>query len=145
MYSFHSRFLLRLNLLLGAAVSVLTGCSTKKSAAQSAEDQIMAMYGIPVATYRVSGTVRDAQHKPVSGAQVVVKGYKNFPFDTLTTDAKGRYSATIEGWPNDTLNFVATDPATAQSDSVQKAVEWENEQGFSSTAKPIRSDIHIRN
>lgn len=144
MYSIRSRFLLRLNLFLGAAVSVLTGCGTKKSAASSAEDQIMAMYGIPVATYRVSGTVRDAQRKPVSGAQVVVKGYKNLPVDTLTADAKGRYSATLEGWPNETLNFVATDPATAQSDSVQKTVEWEASQGFSSTAKPIRSDIRIR-
>ncbi len=104
----------------------------------------MAMYGIPVASYRVSGVVRDAQRNPVSGAQVVVKGYKNLPVDTLTTDSKGRYSATLEAWPCDTLNLVATNPATAQSDSVRKAVEWEDSKGFSSTAKPIRSDIQIR-
>lgn len=139
-----NRFLLRINLLLGTLIGVLTGCSSKRVNANTAEDQIMAMYGIPVATYQVSGTVQDANKKPVRNAEVIVKGYKNFPIDTLHTNGKGKYQATIEGWPNDTLNFVAIDPQTGQQDSVQAATEWQSEQGFRSTAKPIRADIRLR-
>ena len=137
-------FLLRINLLLGTLVGLLTGCSSKRVNANTAEDQIMAMYGIPVATYQVSGTVERADKKPLPNADVVVKGYKNFPIDTLHTNDNGKYEATIEGWPNDTLNFVATDPKTGQQDSIQVATEWQTEQGFRSTAKPIRANIRLR-
>ncbi len=136
--------LLRINLLLGTLIGLLTGCSSKRVNADTAEDQIMAMYGIPVATYQISGTVERTDKKPVRNADVIVKGYKNFPIDTLHTNARGKYQATIEGWPNDTLNLVATDPQTGQQDSVQVATEWQTEQGFRSTAKPIRADIRLR-
>lgn len=137
-----NRILLRLNLLLGAIIGLLTGCGSKRLEANT-ESQMMVMYGIPVASYSVSGTVQSADRKPVKNAEVVVKGYKNFPIDTLHTNAHGQYRGTIEGWPNDTLNIVAQDPKTGQKDSVQVATEWQTEQGFRSTAKPVQADIRL--
>lgn len=139
-----ARFILRLNLLLGAIVGVLTGCgSSKKAVDRSGE--IMAMYGIPMAHYQVSGTVRDADNHPVKGAQVVVKGYKNFAIgDTLLTDAQGKYSGKLEGWPNDSINIVVTDPKTQNADSVQVKVMYDEQKAWNSVTKPMEVNVRIK-
>lgn len=139
------RLVLRINLILGTIVGVLTGCgSTKKAADHS--DEIMAMYGIPMANYQVSGTVRNANNQPVKGAQVVVKGYKNFAIgDTLLTDAKGKYAGELEGWPNDSINVVATAPQTHKADSVQVKVEYDKHEAWNSTTKPLKVNVRLKN
>lgn len=138
------RLVLRINLILGTVVGILTGCgSSKKTADRS--DEIMAMYGIPMAHYQVSGTVRNADNRPVEGAQVVVKGYKNFAIgDTLLTDAKGKYAGELEGWPNDSINVVAIDPKTQESDSVQVPVKYDKQEAWNSTTKPMKVNVRIK-
>lgn len=139
-----TRFILRLNVMLGAIVGVLTGCGSCQTTTNRS-DEVMAMYGIPMASYQVSGTVRNAQNEPVADAQVVVKGYKNFAIgDTVRTNAQGTYNARLEGWPVDTVNVVATDPATQKSDSAQATVRFEREGDWNSTAKPMTVDVQIK-
>lgn len=144
MKTIEARFILRLNLILGTVVGVLTGCgSSKKAADRSGE--IMAMYGIPMAHYQVSGTVRNADNRPVEGAQVVVKGYKNFAIgDTLLTNTQGRYSGELEGWPNDSINVVATDPHTQKADSIQVKVKYDKQEAWNSATKPMKVNVRIK-
>jgi len=52
-----------------------------------------------VLQHQVSGTVRDAQGKPVAGASIVVKGSST----GTTTDGMGRFRITVE--PNSTLEI----------------------------------------
>lgn len=138
------RLVLRINLILGTVAGILTGCGSSKKIADRS-DEIMAMYGIPMAHYQVNGTVRNADNRPVGGAQVVVKGYKNFAIgDTLLTDTKGKYIGELEGWPNDSINVVATDPDTQKSDSVQVLVKYDKHETWNSTTKPMKVNVRIK-
>lgn len=137
----HRQLLFRFNLLIGALAGLLAGCSTGRHALSN---KIMAMYGIPMASYDVSGTVRDERRKPIEGAQVVIKGYKNLPIgDTLRTDAKGRYALQTQAWPCDTVNIVVSDPQTLQTDSLQIPAEMDRHDSWNSTVRPIKADIRL--
>lgn len=139
-----ARLALRLNLLLGAIVGVLTGCAGSKKAADHS-DEVVAMYGIPMASYQVSGTVRNADRQPIPSAQVVVKGYKNYAIgDTILADEQGQYNAQIEGWPCDSVNIVATDPQSGKTDSVQVKVKYDKHEAWNSTTKPIKANVRIK-
>ena len=118
------RVLARVNVLLGAVLA-LFGCGSKRAVA--VENQIVCLYGVPTATYKVSGKVTNEKHKPLQDVQVVVKGYKNYPItDTLRTDHKGRYAADYTGYPADSLNIVVTDPSGEyKADSNQIEVPWQ--------------------
>lgn len=138
------QLVVRINLILGTIVGILTGCGSSKKAVDRS-NEIMAMYGIPMAHYQVSGMVRNADNRPMEGAQVVVKGYKNFAIgDTLLTNAQGRYSGELEGWPNDSINVVATDPTTLHSDSVQAEVKYDKQEAWNSTTKPMKVNVRIK-
>lgn len=136
--------LAQINVLIGAALALL-GCGSNKKMA--AENQIVCLYGVPTATYHVSGTVTDGQRKPLQDMQVVVKGYKNYPItDTLRTDDKGKYDATYNGYPADTLNIVVADPqGEYASDSAQVAVPWnENANGFDQGEQTFKQNIQLK-
>ena len=114
------RFLMRINALLGMVITFF-GCGTTK---QNINREIMCLYGVPTATYKVSGKVTNEQHKPLQDMNVVVRGYKNRPIsDTVKTDAKGYYETTCTDFPVDTIHIVANDPAqNYNTDSVSVAV-----------------------
>lgn len=138
------RLLAQINVLIGSLLALL-GCSTAKRPAVG--DPIICLYGVPTATYKVSGTVSDTHGKPLEGMQVVVKGYKNQPItDTLPTDRKGRYAADYTGFPADTLNIVVHDPnGTYAADSVQVAVPWqEGASVFEQGEKTFKQDLQLK-
>ncbi len=112
---------MRLNALLGMVIS-LFGCGTTK---QNNNSNIMCLYGVPSATYKVSGNVTDQQHKPLQDINIVVKGYKNRPVsDTIKTNKKGFYETTCTDFPADTIRIIAEDPAGNYTpDSVAVAVQ----------------------
>ena len=140
-----AHILAKINVLLGMIITAL-GCSSNKPV-QAVNDQVVCLYGVPTATYRVSGTITDGQRKPLQNMQVVVKGYKNYPItDTLRTDDKGKYDATCNGYPADTLNIVVSDPQGEYvSDSAQVAVPWnENANGFDQGEQTFKQNIQLK-
>lgn len=138
------KVLTKINLLLGALVALL-GCHSSKQVAVS--DRIMCLYGVPSATYKVSGKVTNSQNKPVQDAQVVVKGYKNLALtDTVRTDKKGRYAVDCTGFPADELNIVVLDSkGEYQTDSVQIEVpEKEGSSVFDQGEYTFKKDIQLK-
>ncbi len=138
------QFLAQINVLIGVVLSFL-GCGTTKQ--RPISDKIMCLYGVPTATYKMSGTVNDQQHKPVANVHVVVKGYKNHAItDTLTTDNKGHYKTEYTGFPTDTLNIVVTDPeGIYNTDSVQVPVPYsEKNSVFDQGVQNIKTNIKLK-
>jgi len=138
------RVLARVNVLLGAVLA-LFGCGSKRAVA--VENQIVCLYGVPTATYKVSGKVTNEKHKPLQDVQVVVKGYKNYPItDTLRTDHKGRYAADYTGYPADSLNIVVTDPSGEyKADSTQIEVPWqEGASAFDQGEQTFKQNVQLK-
>lgn len=138
------QFLAQINVLIGVLLTFL-GCGTTKQ--RPVSDRVMCLYGVPTATYKMSGTVTNQQRRPISNAQVVVKGYKNRAItDTLTTDKKGRYQTEYTGFPTDTLNIVVTDPNGIYStDSVQVPVPLsETNSVFDQGVQDIKTNIKLQ-
>lgn len=138
------RILAQVNVLLGAVLA-LFGCGSKRAAA--VENQVVCLYGVPTATYKVSGTVIGEKHKPLKDVQVVVKGYKNYPItDTLRTDNKGRYAADYTGYPTDSLNIVVTDPSGEyKADSTKIEVPWkEGASVFDQGEQTFKQDVQLK-
>ncbi len=138
------RVLAQVNVLLGAVLA-LFGCGSKRAAA--VENQVVCLYGVPTATYKVSGTVTGEKHKPLKDVQVVVKGYKNYPItDTLRTDNKGRYTADYTGYPTDSLNIVVTDPSGEyKADSTKIEVPWkEGVSVFDQGEQTFKQDVQLK-
>lgn len=138
------RILAQVNVLLGAVLA-LFGCGSKRAAA--VENQVVCLYGVPTATYKVSGTVTGEKHKPLKDVQVVVKGYKNYPItDTLRTDNKGRYTADYTGYPTDSLNIVVTDPSGEyKADSTKIEVPWkEGASVFDQGEQTFKQNVQLK-
>ena len=134
----------RVNVLLGAVLA-LFGCGSKRAVA--VENQVVCLYGVPTATYKVSGKVTNEKHKSLQDVQVVVKGYKNYPItDTLRTDRKGRYAADYTGYPADSLNIVVTDPGGEyKADSVQIEVPWqEGASAFDQGEQTFKQNVQLK-
>jgi putative lipoprotein (rSAM/lipoprotein system) len=62
----------KINILLGGLIALISGCSTQNKVAKN--NEVVALYGVPYATYEVSGKVTDGDNTPLEGAQVLVKG-----------------------------------------------------------------------
>lgn len=138
------QILAQVNVLLGAVLA-LFGCGSKRAAA--VENQVVCLYGVPTATYKVSGTVIGEKHKPLKDVQVVVKGYKNYPItDTLRTDNKGRYAADYTGYPADSLNIVVTDPSGEyKADSTKIEVPWkEGASVFDQGEQTFKQNVQLK-
>lgn len=144
MDKFRYKLLARVNVLLGAVLA-LFGCGSKRAAA--VENQVVCLYGVPTATYKVSGTVTNEKHKPLQDVQVVVKGYKNYPItDTIRTDNKGRYAADYTGYPADSLNIVVTDSSGEyKADSIQVEVPWqEGASAFDQGEQTFKQNVQLK-
>lgn len=91
-------------------------------------DEIMLMYGIPQASYRIVGTVTDSDGKPVEGADVIVRsndGMQGYVTeDTLRTGKDGEYFSQRQSIITGDLRLVV-DPknATLEKDSVDLKVD----------------------
>ena len=90
-------------------------------------DEIMLMYGIPQASYRIVGTVTDSEGNPVEGADVIVRsndGVQGYVTeDTLRTGKDGEYFSQRQSVITGDLRLVV-DPqnATLEKDSVDVKV-----------------------
>ena len=117
------RFLNRINVILGALIALCgVGCKHQKAtvtenptaqdentpAAAPVQDtrerEIVCKYGVPRAEIRVSGVVKDASGKPVSGAQVLIEGV-----GAAQTDEEGKYTIHRDAFPIDTLTITVSD------------------------------------
>ncbi len=121
------RLMAFVNVLIGSILT-LFGCKTSR---ESINAPIMCLYGVPTATYKISGQVTDTKDQPLQDMQVVIKGYKEKPIvDTLHTNADGHYEATYIGFPTDTLRIVASDPKeNYKADSVAVPVPEKKKKG----------------
>lgn len=75
----------------------------------SCSDEKEDMYGTPVGTYEVKGTVSDAEGNPVSGAKVA-SGLVDSPvnIDSTLTNSKGEYALKGVIFPTNTLRMICT-------------------------------------
>ena len=77
----------KINVLRSGLIALLSGCNSPKNVIQA--NEVIALYGIPYATYNLRGQVIGHKNKPIKGAPIVIKGYKNETIsDTLYTDKK---------------------------------------------------------
>lgn len=136
----------RINILLGSLIALVSGCTTPKKAA--AEMKVVALYGVPYATYDISGTVTKKQ-KPAKGIPVVVKGNQNHVIgDTLYTDNKGQFHMVKADFPTVDIQIVAHDPHTLQpTDSVQLTAEYDrtpSARGFDRGLCTVKVEIELQ-
>lgn len=137
----------RINILLSSLIALLSGCNSPKKAVQ--ETTIVAIYGVPYATYMVKGTVKNEQDVPIKGATIVVKGYNNKIIgDTLVTDKKGQFELTESAFPAETINIVVIDPTKQyETDSLQHTTTYTREQekrGFYRGECKIETEIKLK-
>ena len=137
----------RINILLSSLIALLSGCNSPKKAVQ--ETTIVAIYGVPYATYMVKGTVKNEQDVPIKGATIVVKGYNNKIIgDTLVTDKKGQFELTESAFPAEMINIVVIDPTKQyETDSLQHTATYTREQekrGFYRGECKIETEIKLK-
>lgn len=137
----------RINIILSTLIALLSGCNPQKKAVQG--PTIIAIYGVPYATYMVEGTVTNEQNIPIKGATIVVKGYNNQIIgDTIVSDKKGKFELTKSAFPTNTINIVVTDPTNQyEIDSVQHTTTYTKEQegqGFYRGECKIETEIKLK-
>lgn len=93
-------------------------------------NEVVALYGVPYATYEVSGKVTNSKNSPIEGAKVLVKGYKNQVIgDTIVTNKKGEFVLYKSAFPTETINIVVFEPDNqVPTDSVQHKTHYEKQQ-----------------
>ena len=136
-----------INTLLGGLIALLAGCNTPKKATQT--NSVVVLYGVPYATYEISGKVINKKNKPIEGAKVVVKGYANQVIgDTVITDKKGQCLLTKSAFPTDIINIVVQSPTEhSPTDSVQHGATYtkdKEERGFYRGNCKIKTEIKTK-
>ena len=118
----------KINILLGGLIALISGCSTQNKVAKN--NEVFALYGVPYATYEVSGKVTDGDNTPLEGAKVLVKGYKNQVIgDTIVTNKEGEFMLNKSAFPTETINIVVFEPnSQVPTDSVQHKAQYEKNQ-----------------
>ena len=137
----------KINIIISALIALLSGCKpTQKTIMQ--QQPVVALYGVPYATYHIHGTVTDKDNQPLKDMQVVVKGYKDKVIgDTITTNATGTFNTCVSDFPTDTLHVVVHDPSRQHlSDSTAIALPQAgtNAQGFYRGEYHVETDIHLK-
>ena len=137
----------RINIILSTLIALLSGCNPQKKAVQG--PTIIAIYGVPYATYIVEGTVKNEQNIPIKDATIVVKGYNNQIIgDTIVSDKKGKFELTKSAFPTNTINIVVADPTNQyEIDSVQHTTTYTKEQegqGFYRGECKIETEIKLK-
>jgi putative lipoprotein (rSAM/lipoprotein system) len=137
----------RINIILGGIIAILSGCNTPKKVVQ--ENQIMALYGVPYATYEIEGKVVNKKNQPKKATPIIIKGYRNQIIgDTIYTNNKGEFATTASAFPTQEINIVVTDPQTKQPlDSTQYPVTYATDQkgrGFYRGTCKIKTEIKIK-
>jgi putative lipoprotein (rSAM/lipoprotein system) len=137
----------KINLFLGGIIALLSGCNTPKKALK--EPRVVAIYGVPYATYYVEGNVVDQTDKPIKGANVIVKGYGNrIISDTLVTDKQGAFNTVVSDFPTDTINIVVSNSKDGlPTDSTQHSTKFETNEakgGFYRGESHIKTTITIQ-
>ena len=137
----------RINIILSTLIALLSGCNPPKKALKG--PTVVAIYGVPYATYMVEGTVKNEQNMPIEGATIVVKGYNNQIIgDTIVSDNKGKFELTTSAFPTNTINIVVADPNNQyETDSVQHTTTYTKEQegrGFYRGECKIETEIKLK-
>ena len=138
----------KINILLSGLIAILSGCNTPKKAIQPT-NVASTLYGIPYATYHVSGKVVNSKNKPIKNTPVVIKGYSNqIMGDTLYTNTKGQFETTVSAFPTTEVNIVVTNPTNQQPlDSVQHPATYTRKtagSGFYRGECNIQTEIKIK-
>ena len=133
----------KLNWILGSLIALLGGCKAPQKAVQQ---EIVTLYGVPYATYDISGKVINEQNKPIEGASITVKGYRNAAMgETVQTDKKGMFYVTVSDFPTDSVNIVVSTPNA--TDSVQHQTSYKKEKerrGFYRGECEIETTIQLK-
>jgi putative lipoprotein (rSAM/lipoprotein system) len=137
----------RINIILSTLIALLSGCNPPKKALKG--PTVVAIYGVPYATYMVEGTVKNEQNMPIEGATIVVKGYNNQLIgDTIVSDNKGKFELTTSAFPTNKINIVVADPTNQyEIDSVQHTTTYTKEQegrGFYRGECKIETEIKLK-
>lgn len=135
----------KINWILGGLIALLGGCKSPQKAVQPSG--IVALYGVPYATYDISGKVVDEQGKPIKNAEVQIKGYGHQIIGTKETDQKGRYSIVVSNLPTDTIWVVVdgkNNELTSDSTSIVIPKNGKNAKGFYRGEYSIDADIQLK-
>jgi putative lipoprotein (rSAM/lipoprotein system) len=137
----------KINILLGGLIAILSGCNTPKKAVTN--PKVVAIYGVPYASYDISGTVLNKKNKPIEGAEVVIKGYNNRVIgDTISTNKQGEFELHESAFPTDMINIVVSDPSRQfKTDSIQHTATYEKTQdgrGFYRGECKIETEIKVK-
>lgn len=110
----------KINILLSSLIALLSGCNTPKKAIQST-NVVSTLYGIPYATYHISGKVVNSKNKPMKNMPIIIKGSNNHIMgDTLYTDKQGYFQTNVSAFPTQEVNIVVANPTNQLPlDSVQ--------------------------
>ena len=138
----------KINILLSGLIALLSGCNAPKKAIYPTK-VVSTLYGIPYATYHVSGKVVNSKNKPMKKMPIVVKGYNNHIMgDTLYTDKQGNFGTTVSAFPAQEVNIVVANPTNQQPlDSVQYPTTYTKktvESGFYRGECNIETKIKIK-
>lgn len=133
----------KINWILGSLIALLGGCRAPQKTIQQ---EVVTLYGIPYATYDISGKVINKQRKPIEGASVTVKGYRNTSMgEMVQTNEKGMFHITASDFPTDTINIVVSTPNAI--DSVQHKTSYKKEKegrGFYRGECEIETTIKLK-
>ena len=137
----------KINIIIGAIIAILSGCKpTQKTIMQ--QQQVVTLYGVPYATYHIKGTVTDTDNNPLNNMQVVVKGKgQQVLGDTINTNKKGAFEATVSNFPTDTLHVVIQDPNghyTADSTTIVLPQVGSNARGFYRGEHHVEADMQLK-
>jgi putative lipoprotein (rSAM/lipoprotein system) len=114
----------KINWILGGLIALLGGC---KSSLPNTQPKIVVMYGVPYASYNISGKVINEQNQPIEGASITIKGFHNRAMgDIIQTDKTGKFHLETSGMPTDSINIVVS--TTELMDSVQHATSYQTQE-----------------
>lgn len=136
----------KINWILGGLIALVSGC---KPTQQAIQQGVVTLYGVPYATYNISGQVLNNDGKPIKKTSIVIKdSHKQLIGDTLITDKKGEFSISTSAFPTEEINIIVVDPITQQPiDSVQHTATYqidEEKRGFYRGECKIETTITLK-
>lgn len=122
MKKIRTRWMMWVNSVLTAMLALFTSCNEGGKPDIDDGGGMICMYGVPQATYQVSGEVTDEKNQPLESIQVIVTDNHDYwNNDTTYTNAEGKYlgETTLTSFGKDTLHVIVHDTTGVYaSDSV---------------------------
>ena len=75
----------------------------------SSSEQVMAMYGVPLGEFHLSGRVKNFKSRPIRKIEIEIQDSRNNILGSTTTAKDGSFTFDYQGWPHQEVFVISRD------------------------------------